>query len=59
MEFYQQPYFGTAYKKDILIAIDKVRLWRVDPTKQFQSDVHSLIILIERANDTNDNSIPD
>ena len=35
--------FGTAYK-DILIAMDKVRLWRIDPTKHFQ---------------TNDNSMPD
>ena len=26
--------FGTAYK-DILIAMDKVRLWSVDPTKYF------------------------
>ena len=50
--------FGTAYK-DILIAMDKVRLWRVDPTKHFQSEVHNLVILIERANDTNDNTMPD
>ena len=35
VEFYQQKIiFGTAYK-DILIAMDKVRLWRVDPTKHF------------------------
>ena len=31
--------FGTA-SKDILIAMDKVRLWSIDPTKQFQSEVH-------------------
>ena len=50
--------FGTAFK-DILIAMDKVRLWRVDPTKHFQSEIHNLMILIEGANDTNDNTMPD
>ena len=49
--------FGTAYN-DILIAMNKVRLWRVDPTKHFQSEVHNLISLIVRANDTNDNTMP-
>ena len=50
--------FGTAYK-DILIAMDKVRLWRIDPNKHFQSEVHNLMVLIERANETNDNTMPD
>ena len=50
--------FGTAYK-DILIAMDKVRLWKIDPTKHFQSEVHNLMVLIERANETNDNTMPD
>ena len=50
--------FRTAYK-DILIAIDKVRLWRIDPAKHFQSEVHNLLVVIERANETNDNSMPD
>ena len=50
--------FGTAYK-DILIAMDKVRLWRIDPTKHFQSEVHNLMLLIEIANDKNDNKMPD
>ena len=36
--------FGIAYK-DILIAMDKVRLWRIDPMKHFQSEVHNLMIL--------------
>ena len=48
--------FGTAYK-DILIAMDKVRQWRIDPTKH--SEVHNLMVLIERANETNDNTMPD
>ena len=48
----------TAYK-DILIAMDKVRLWKIDPTKHFQSEVHNLMVLIERVNETNDNSMPD
>ena len=39
--------------------MDKVRTLRIDPTKHFQSEVHNLIILIERANDTNDNTMPD
>ena len=50
--------FGTAYK-DILIAMDKIRTRRIDPTKHFQSERHNLMLLIERANDTNDNSMPD
>ena len=49
--------FGTAYK-DILIAMDEVSLWRVDPTKHFQSEVHILMLPIERANDTNDHTMP-
>ena len=49
--------FGTAYK-NILIAMDKVRLWRIDPTKHFQSEVHNLLLIIERANDTNNNTMP-
>ena len=39
--------------------IDKVRLWRIDPTKHFQSEVHNLMVLIERANETNENTMPD
>ena len=50
--------FGTAYK-DILIAMNRIRLWRIDPTKHFQSKLHNLMLLIERANDTNDNTMPD
>ena len=50
--------FGTAYK-DILIAMDEIRQWRIDPTKHFQSEVHNLMVLIERANETNDNTMPD
>ena len=39
--------------------MDKVRQWRIDPTKHFQSEVHNLMVLIERANETNDNTMPD
>ena len=49
---------GTAYK-DILIAMGKIRLWRIYPTKHFQSEVHNIMLLIESANDTNDNTMPD
>ena len=57
-DFTNNHIFGTAYK-DIIIAMDKVRLWRVDPTKHFQSEMHNLMIVIERANDTNDNTKPE
>ena len=50
--------FGTAYK-DILIAMDRIRFWRIDPTKHFQSEVHNLMVLIERANETDDNTMLD
>ena len=56
--FFNNHLFGTAYK-DILIAMDRVRQWRIDPTKHFQSEVHNLMILIKRANETNDNTMPD
>ena len=48
--------FGIAYK-DILIAMDEVRLWRIDPTKHFQSEVHNLMLLM--AHKTSDNTMPD
>ena len=50
--------FGTAYK-DILIAMDRIRLLRIVSTKHFQLEVHNLMVLIERANETNDNTMPD
>ena len=50
--------FGTAYK-DILIAMERIRQWRIDPTKHFQSEVHNFMELIKRANETNDNTMPD
>ena len=39
--------------------MDRIRLWRIDSTKHFQSEVHNIIVLRERANETNDNSIPE
>ena len=56
--FTNNQIFGTT-DNDILIEMDKVRLWRIDPTKPFQSEVHNLMLLIERANDTNDNTMSD
>ena len=32
---------------------------KTDPTKHFQSEVHNLMLLMERANDTNNNTMPD
>ena len=52
--FFQQPLiWNCLIAIDILIAIDRIRQWRIDPTKHFQSEVHNLIVLIERANETN------
>ena len=56
--FTNNQLFETAYK-DILIAMDKIRILRKDPTKHFQSEIHNLMLLIEKANDSNDNSMPD
>ena len=39
--------------------MDKGRHSRIDPTKHFQSEVHNLMLLIERANHTNENTMPD
>ena len=39
--------------------MDKGRLWRMDPMKHFQSEVHNLMVVIERANEINDNTMPD
>ena len=39
--------------------MDQVRLRRIDPTKHFQSEVHNLMVVIERANETNDNTMSD
>ena len=39
--------------------MDRIRLWRIDPTKHFQSEVHDLMVLIERANETNNNTMVD
>ena len=39
--------------------MDRIRQWRIDLTKHFQSEVHNLMVLIERSNETNDNTMPD
>ena len=56
--FFQQSLIWNCHK-DILIAVDRIRKRRIDPTKHFQSEVHNLMVLIERANETNDNTMPD
>ena len=50
--------FGTACI-DILVAMDRIRQWRINSTKHLQSEVHNLMVLIERANENNDNTMPD
>ena len=39
--------------------MDRIRQWRIDPTKHFQSEVHNLMVSIERVIETNDNTMPD
>ena len=39
--------------------MDRIRQWTIDPTKHFQSEAHNLMVLIERTNEKNDNTMPD
>ena len=50
--------FGTTYK-DMLEASDKLRKWTIDPSKHLQSDIHNLLILVQRVNEISNNSFPD
>ena len=43
--------FGTTYK-DMLEASDKLRRWTIDPSKHLQSDIHNLLILVRKVNET-------
>ena len=43
--------FGTTYK-DALDAADKLRRWSIDPSKHLQHDLHNLMLLVKRANET-------
>ena len=47
--------FGTTYK-DMLEASDKLRRWTIDPSKHLQSDIHNLLILVQRVNEISNNS---
>ena len=49
--------FGTTYK-DMLEASDKLRKWTIDPSKHLQSDIHNLLILVQRVNEISDNAFP-
>ena len=50
--------FGTTYK-DMLEASDKLRKWTIDPSKHLQSDIHNLLILVQRVNEISNNSFPE
>ena len=42
---------GTTYK-DALDASDKLRRWSPDPSRHIQHDLHYLVLLVQRANET-------
>ena len=46
-----QHLFGTTYD-DILEALDRLRRWHIDPSKNLKYDLHILSQLIERLNET-------
>ena len=43
--------FGTTYK-DALDAVDKLQRWSLYPSKHLQHDLHHLMLLVKRANET-------
>ena len=43
----------------MLEASDKLRKWTIDPSKHIQSDIHNLLILVQRVNEISNNSFPE
>ena len=43
----------------MLEASDKLRKWTIDPSKHLQSDIHNLLILVQRVNEISNNSFPE
>lgn len=43
--------FGTTYK-DAFEAAEKLRRWNIDSSKPLQHDLHNLMLLVKRANET-------
>ena len=42
----------------MLEASDKLRRWTIDPSKHLQSDIHNLLILVQKVNETSNNASP-
>ena len=53
---YLSSIFGSTYD-DILEALDRLRRWHIDPSKNLKYDLHILSRLIERVNETSQHDI--
>ena len=50
--------FGTTYK-DMIDASDKLQRWTMDPSKHLQSDIHYLLLLVQRVDEISKNIFPE
>ena len=50
--------FGLTYK-DAFEAAEKLRRWNIDPSKPLQHDIHNLMLLVKRANETAKTILPE
>ena len=50
--------FGMTYK-DAFDAAEKLRKWSIDPSKPLQHDIHNLMLLVKRANETAKTILPE
>ena len=50
--------FGLTYK-DAFEAAEKLRRWNIDPSKPLQHDIHNLMLLVKRANETAKTVLPE
>ena len=50
--------FGMTYR-DAFDATEKLRKWNIDPSKPLQHDIHNLMLLVKRANETAKTNLPE
>ena len=50
--------FGLTYR-DAFEAAEKLRRWNIDPSKPLQYDIHNLMLLVKRANETAKTVLPE
>ena len=50
--------FGLTYR-DAFEAAEKLRRWSIDPSKSLQHDIHNLMLLVKRANETAKTVLPE